>query len=329
MNNERSPKIVYLGSPDFAVPALAALLEAGYQLPLVITQPDRPKGRKKQLAPTAVRQFAGQAGLPVLAVADVNQPEVVAKIAAAEPDLLVVAAFGQLLRPAVLQLAPYGAVNIHASLLPEYRGAAPIQQALMDGCEKTGVTLMYIAERLDAGDILAKAECSILPEDNTGALRERLAALGADLLLAKLPELFSGQLEATPQDEALATYAGKITTLHELLNWEQEAETLHNLLRGLTPDTSAYTYYQDEHGWQRLKIWRMEVAESWGNAAAAGTVFGADKDGLLVAAGEGAVRLLEVQPAGRGRMPAVSWWHGHQNLHKKGLRFHSSATENN
>lgn len=321
MHNGREPKIVYLGSPEFAVPALAALLKAGYQLPLVITQPDRPKGRKKQLTPTAVKQFAEEAGLRVLAVADVNQPEVVAEIAAAEPDLLVVAAFGQLLRPAVLQIAPLGAVNIHASLLPEYRGAAPIQQAIFDGCEKTGVTLMYIAERLDAGDILAKAECAILPEDNTGTLRGRLADLGADLLLAKLPQLLTGELAAVPQDEELASYAGKITTAHELLDWEQEAEVLHNLLRGLTPDTSAYTYYKDGADWQRLKIWRMEIVEAWGNAAAPGTVFAADKDGLLVAAGEGALRVLEVQPFGKGRMAAADWWRGRQDLHKKGLRF--------
>lgn len=321
MNNGRKPKIVYLGSPDFAVPALAALLQAGYSLPLVITQPDRPKGRKRQLTPTAVKQFAESAGLRVLAVENVNQPEVVAEIAAAEPDLLVVAAFGQLLRPAVWQAAPAGAVNIHASLLPEYRGAAPIQQALMDGHEKTGVTLMYIAERLDAGDMLAKAECDILPDDNAGTLRERLAALGANLLLENLPRLLAGQLKPEPQDEAQATYAGKITSAHELLDWQEHAENLHNLVRALTPDSSAYTCYKDGHGWQRLKIWRMEVAEAWGNAAAAGTVFGMDNNGLLVAAGEGAVRILQVQPAGKGRMAAADWWRGRQDLHKAGLCF--------
>lgn len=321
MNNGQKPKIVYLGSPDFAVPALAALLQAGYSLPLVITQPDRPKGRKRQLAPTAVKQFAEAAGLKVLAVENVNRPEILAEIQAAEPDLLVVAAFGQLLRPAVWQAAPWGAVNIHASLLPEYRGAAPIQQALIDGREKTGVTLMYIEERLDAGDMLARAECNILPEDNAGTLRERLAALGADLLLENLPKLLAGQLPAEPQNEAQATYAGKITAAHELLDWQAQAEELHNLLRGLTPDTSAYTCYQDGQGWQRLKIWRMEVAEAHGNAAAPGVVFGADKKGLLVAAGEGAVRLLQVQPAGKGRMAAADWWRGRQDLHQAGLCF--------
>ena len=324
MNNGREPKIVYLGSPDFAVPALSALLHAGYQLPLVITQPDRPKGRKKQLTPTAVKQFAEEAGLKVLAVADVNQPEVVAEIVAVQPDVLVVAAFGQLLRPEVLQIAPLGAVNIHASLLPEYRGAAPIQTALFDGCEKTGVTLMYIAERLDAGDILAQAECEIWPDDNTGTLRERLAKLGADLLLEKMPQLLAGELKAVPQDESKATYAGKITAEHELIDWESEAEALYNQLRGLTPDTSAYTYYRDGAELRRLKIWRMEVAETWGNAATPGTVFLADKDGLLVAAGEGAMLITEVQPFGKGRMSAVDWWRGRQDLQKKGLCFYSN-----
>lgn len=185
-----------MGSPRFAVPALAALLEAGYDIPLVITQPDRPKGRKKQLAPTAVRQFAEAQGLSVLAVPDVNQPEVLAAVQAAQPELLVVAAFGQLLKEPLLQTAPFGVVNIHGSLLPEYRGAAPIQRAIMDGKTQTGVTIIFVEKRLDAGAMLAKAACDILPEDDLGSLRERLSHTGAKLLLDTLPGLFAGSLAA-------------------------------------------------------------------------------------------------------------------------------------
>ena len=164
-------RIIYLGTPQFAVKPVFALLRAGYQIPLVITQPPRPQGRKGQVTATPVQRFAEDARLPFLAVPNVNQPEVLAQIAAAKPDLLVVAAFGQLLSEELLQLAPFGAVNIHTSLLPEYRGAAPVQRALMDGRNKTGVTLMRIVKALDAGDIIDQAECVISSTDNTGSLR--------------------------------------------------------------------------------------------------------------------------------------------------------------
>lgn len=314
-------KIVYLGTPQFAVKPLQALLQAGYTVPLVITQPPKPQGRKGKLTPTPVQCFAEEAGLPYLAVPNVNQPEILAQIEAAQPDLLVVAAFGQLLGDKLLQMAPFGAVNIHTSLLPEYRGAAPAQRALMDGRSKTGVTLMQVVKKLDAGDIIAQAEYEIALEDDCGSLLQSLMTLGADLLLENLPRIFAGGLQTIPQDEALATYAAKITAADELLEWPRQAEELFNQLRGLLPETSAYTWYKEGEAWQRLKIWRMEVAEAWGNAAAPGTVFGADADGLLVAAGEGTLRLQEVQPAGKPRMAAAAWWRGRRDLQKSGLRF--------
>lgn len=318
---ETKQRIVYLGTPQFAVKPVFALLRAGYQIPLVITQPPRPQGRKGQLTPTPVQRFAEDAHLPFLAVPNVNQPEVLAQIAAAKPDLLVVAAFGQLLGEELLNLAPFGAVNIHTSLLPEYRGAAPVQRALMDGRNKTGVTLMRIVKALDAGDIIDQAEFVISATDDAGILRQDLMAIGTDLLLHNLPQLFAGRLKPTPQDEALATYAAKITPADELLDWRRTALELHNQLRGLLPETSAYTWYRDGENWQRFKIWQMQVAEESGNAAAPGTVFGADSEGLLVAAGEGTLHLQIVQPAGKARMEAAAWWRGRRDLQKSGLRF--------
>lgn len=315
-------KIVYLGSPDFAVPPLMRLLDEGYSVPLVITQPDRPRGRKHQLCPTAVKQAAQDKGIPVLAVENANAPDVVAQVAAAQPDLLVVAAFGQIMREELVGTAPLGAINIHGSLLPKYRGASPIQQALIDGETHTGVTIMYIAPRLDAGDMLGRAEVDILPEENTGTLRERLSLIGADLLVDVVEQLRCGTAKATPQDEALVTYAGKLTAELERVDWGKSAEAIHNLVRGLTPDTSVYTCFaepgKDEP--QRLKIWQTAPATDEAYAAP-GTVIAADKAGLTVATGFGAIKLLTVQPPGKGQMKAADWWRGRRDLQAAGIKF--------
>ncbi len=331
-SDNKNFKIVYLGSSQFAVPPLKALLAAGYDVPLVVTQPDRPKGRKQKLTPTYVKLAAEEAGIRTLAVPDVNEPGSVAEILAVKPDLLVVVSFGQLLKEAVMQAARLGAINIHGSLLPEYRGASPIQQALIDGREETGVTIMYIAKKLDAGDMLSRETCRILPEDNTGSLRERLADMGAELLLQTLSEMRAGTSKAVPQDETKATYVGKITAERERLDWHLSAADLHNLVRGLTPDTSAYTCYDEQGSEVRFKIWRTELPDSaetakiTANTANAGeilpgTVVLADKKGLLVACGEGYLRLVQVQPAGKGQMDAAAWWRGRRDLAETGLRF--------
>ena len=322
ISNKNGFRIVYFGSPDFAVPPLLKLIEAGYNIPLVVTQPDRPKGRKRQLTPTAVRQAAEEYGIPVLAVENANQPKVVEKIAAAKPDLMVVAAFGQIMRDDLIQTAPLGAINIHASLLPEYRGASPIQQALIDGRDETGITIMYIAPRLDAGDMLAQKKCKILPGDNTGTLRERLSMIGAEMLPDVIEEMRADTLTPTPQDENAASYTGKITTEQEHLDWRQPAVNLHNLLRGLTPDTSAYTCYKEQTSTepQRLKIWQTALTDIQSNAAP-GTLLEADKDGLLVACGNGVLKLCVVQPVGKGQMKATDWWRGRRDLQESGLCF--------
>jgi methionyl-tRNA formyltransferase len=267
-----------------------------------------------------VKLAAEEVGIRTLAVADVNVPEVVAEIVSAKPDLLVVAAFGQLLKEPLLQAAKLGAINIHGSLLPEYRGASPIQQALIDGRDETGVTIMYIAKKLDAGDMLSSETCRILPDDNTGSLRERLSDMGAALLLKTITEMREGAVKPVPQDEAYATYAGKITAEQERLDWNLSAVSLHNLVRGLTPDTSAYTCYDEQGSEVRFKIWRTELADS-AEKALPGTVVAADKKGLLVACGEGCLRLVNVQPSGKGQMDAAAWWRGRRDLAEVGLRF--------
>lgn len=326
-NDKHSFRIVYLGSPDFAVPPLQRLLAEGYAVPLVITQPDRPKGRKRQLTPTAVKVATEEQGIKVLAVENANAPDVVAEIAAAKPDLLVVAAFGQIMRDALMATAPMGAINIHGSLLPKYRGASPIQQALIDGESKTGVTIMYIAPKLDSGDMLAKAETEILPEDNTGTLRERLSHLGAELLIDTIEKMRAGEISPIKQNEAEVTYAGKITAEQERLDWEQSAVNLHNLVRGLTPDTSAYTCYTEPQTKEsvRLKIWQTALidAENFNGEihGTAGEVITADKSGLTVATADGAIKLVTVQPIGKGQMKAADWWRGRRDLQESGLKF--------
>lgn len=315
-------KIVYLGSPDFAVPPLLKLLDEGYSVPLVITQPDRPRGRKHQLCPTAVKLAAQERGISVLAVENANASDVVAQVAAARPDLLVVAAFGQIMREELVNTAPLGAINIHGSLLPKYRGASPIQQALIDGETKTGITIMYIAPRLDAGDMLGQAEFDILPEENTGTLRERLSLLGADLLVDVIEQLRNGTAKATPQDEALATYAGKLTAGQERVDWSKSAKAIHNLVRGLTPDTSAYTCFAEpgRDELQRLKIWQTALVQAEVDAKP-GTVTATDKAGLTVATGCGAIKLVSVQPPGKGQMQAADWWRGRRDLQAAGIKF--------
>lgn len=316
-------RIVYFGSPDFAVPPLLALLAAGYDVPLAVTQPDRPKGRRHEPTPTPVRLAAEQAGIKVIAAADANRPEVVAELAELKPDLLVVAAFGQYMREELVQTARFGAINIHGSLLPAYRGAAPIQQALLDGLPETGVTIMYIAPKLDAGDMLAQRRIPIEPEDNTGTLRQKLSQIGAELLLDTLERLRAGEITATPQDEALATYAGKLTAAMERLDWRQPAAELHNLVRALTPDASAYCFYKEAGRAEplRLKIWQTEPAADDAGGAPPGRVIGCDKEGLLVAAGQGVLKLLTVQPAGKNQMNAAAWWRGRRDLQQTGLIF--------
>ncbi|MGI5891638.1 MAG: methionyl-tRNA formyltransferase [Bacillota bacterium] len=290
-------RIVYMGSPDFAVPSLEALLAAGYQVVGVVTQPDRKKGRGNKLAATPVKEMALKYNIPIIQPQDVNEAASVQTVSAWNPDIIIVVAFGQLLKKDLLNLAPFGAINVHASLLPSYRGAAPIHWAVIKGEKVTGVTTMYMNEGMDTGDMILKAQCTIEDDDNAGILHDRLAALGAILLLRTLDDIKSGQVKRFVQDQALASYAPMLQKEDEVIDWHKKALDVHNQIRGLSPCPGAYTFYHNK----RLKIYKSAYIP-WIKGLP-GRVLAIDKNnGLIVAATEGAVALLEVQPEGKAKM---------------------------
>ncbi len=297
-------RIVYMGSPEFAVAPFAALLAAGHEIACVVTQPDKPKGRGLALLPTPVKEAALAAGLPVLSPQKVNEPAVVAKIAAYRPELLVVVAFGQILRQELLELAPLGAVNVHGSLLPAYRGAAPIQRAVMDGCTETGVTTMFMDAGLDTGDMILKKRAAIEKTDTAASMYEKLAALGAEALLETVALIAEGRAPREKQPAAGASYAAMLKKEDGLLDWTRPASALDAQIRGVTPWPGAYTFWRGK----RLKIWQ---AEPLAGSGPAGEILSADdKRGLILACGQDALLLKEVQPEGKGRMRAADFARG-------------------
>ena len=300
-------RIVYMGSPDFAVRPLEALIGAGHEIAAVITQPDRPKGRGGKVQFTPVKDAALAHNLPVMQPARVNEAEVVAEIAALKPDILVVVAFGQLLKKPLLELAPYGAVNIHGSLLPYYRGAAPIHWALINGEKETGVTIMYMDEGMDTGDMIASMQMPIFDNYNVGDVYEKLSDMGAELLLQSLQDMKTGVARRTPQNHAIATYAPLLKKEHEEIHWERTAEEVHNHIRGMYPFPTVHTVY----GGKRLKVGASAVGTETmsGNP---GEVLAVDKEkGILVACGKGNVWLKLVQPEGKKMMSAQDFIRGY------------------
>ena len=300
-------RIVYMGSPDFAVKPLEALIEAGHDVAAVITQPDRPKGRGGKVQFTPVKDAALAHDLPVLQPARINEPEVVAEIAALKPDILVVVAFGQLLKKPLLELAPYGAVNIHGSLLPYYRGAAPIHWAIINGEKETGVTIMYMDEGMDTGDMIASMQMPIFDNYNVGDVYEKLSDMGAELLLQSLHDMEAGVARRTPQNHAIATYAPLLKKEHEEIHWEKTAEEVHNHIRGMYPFPTVHTMY----GGKRLKVGASAVGAETGSGTP-GEVLAVDKEnGVLVACGKGSVWLKLVQPEGKKMMSAQDFIRGY------------------
>lgn len=297
-------RIIYMGSPDFAVKPLEALLAAGHEILTVVTQPDRPKGRGGKLQFTPVKEAALAHGLSVLQPARINEPEVIAQLAALKPDILVVVAFGQLLKKPLLELAPYGAINIHGSLLPYYRGAAPIHWAIINGEKETGVTIMHMDEGMDTGDMISSMQMPIFDNYNVGDVYEKLAEMGAELLCQTLCDMEAGVSQRTPQNHAVATYAPLLKKEHEEIDWQRPAQDVHNLIRGMYPFPVVHAMYQGK----RLKI----GASSLGEAAESGEktltgkpgeVLAVDKDkGVLVACGSGNIWLKLVQPEGKKMM---------------------------
>jgi methionyl-tRNA formyltransferase len=295
-------KIVFMGTPEFAVPTLQALAEKQTVVG-VVTQPDRPAGRGQKVIEPPVKQFARQAGLSVIQPQRLREPEAMAQLTAWAPEIIIVAAFGQILKPAVLDLPPHGCVNVHASLLPQYRGAAPIPAAILSGNAETGITIMRMDVGLDTGPILAQRAEPIHPDDTSLTLSERLSRLGATLLLDVLPDYLAGKLAAQPQAESLATYAPQLKKEDGHLDFTQPATDLERRVRAFTPWPGAFALWQD----QPIKILRTAVSESVKGEP--GQVVQTSQGPTIVCGARGLL-LLEVQPPSKKPMPAADFARG-------------------
>ncbi len=292
-------RIVFMGTPDFAVTTLQALIEAGYEVAAAVSQPDKPFGRKAELRPTPVRAAAEAAGIPVLQPRRLRDPEFTEKLEQLAPDVIVVAAYGKIIPGFILELPKYGCLNVHASLLPKYRGAAPIQWAVINGEVTTGVTIMRMEEGLDTGAILLQKSLVIGEHETAGELFDRVAALGAEALTEALEKLDA--LEPIPQDDAKATYAPMLQKSDGAIDWSADAAAIDARIRGVTPWPGAYTTCRGK----RLKIHKARPVNRCGETGK--TV---ESDGLIVACGHGAIELLEVQPEGGRRMSAADFARG-------------------
>ncbi len=289
-------KIVFMGTPDFASGALEALIAAGHEITAVYTQPDKPKGRGKEVQMTPVKIVALEHDIPVYQPRRIKEAEEVAKLREIPADIFVVAAFGQILSKEILDMPKYGCVNIHASLLPKYRGAAPIQWAVIDGEEKTGVTIQQMDVGVDTGDILYTKEYVLDAKETGASLFDKLAVLGAEAIVEVLPLIEAGKIIPVPQKEEEATHAAKLTKQLGEIDFTKSAAELERLVRGLNSWPSAYTFFRGK----QLKIWEAEVvSEAPGEP---GTVVFADKESITVATGEGGLRILELQIEGKKRM---------------------------
>ena len=295
-------KIIFMGTPDFARTALEKIIEAGHEVTLVVTQPDKPKGRSGELQVSDVKACALEHNIPVFQPVRIKLPENVAELKKYEADIYVVAAFGQILSQEILDIPRFGCVNIHASLLPKYRGAAPIQQAILDGEEKTGVTIMQMAAGMDTGDILIQREIVIDRDETGGGLFDKLSVLGGKLIVDALPMIERGELTPVPQDEAKATKCGKLSKDMGRIDFNKDAETIFNLVRGLNPWPSAFTSLNGK----MLKIWKAEVVKELdgvdGAGAAPGEVVAVYKDSFAVKTGCDYLKVEEIQLEGKKRM---------------------------
>lgn len=299
-------KIVFMGTPDFAVPVLKQLISDGYEVVAVVTQPDRPVGRKKILTPPSVKVAAEQHGIPVLQPEKLRDSEELEQIIKLEPDLIVTAAYGQILPKKLLDAPKYGCINVHASLLPELRGGAPIHYAILQGKEKTGVTIMYMVEKLDAGDILTQVEVPISETDTVGTLHDKLSEAGAKLLSETLPKLLRGELTPVPQNEEEATYAYNITREQEKIDWTKTGEEIYNHIRGFNPWPVAYTTLNGK----TIKIWRS-VKVPLPRRGLPGEIVSIDEEGFTVCTGnETGIKIIELQPSGKRRMSAAEYLRG-------------------
>jgi methionyl-tRNA formyltransferase len=300
-----SIRILFMGTPDFAVPILKTLVEEQYHVVGVVTQPDRPKGRRRRLSSPPVKEAAVEFGLPVLQPDRLRDPDAVQQILNLQPDLVVTAAYGQLLPEAILQQPKYGCINVHASLLPKYRGGAPIHWAIINGEEKTGISIMYMVKEMDAGDILSQQAIPITQQDHVGSLHDRLSQLGATMIKDLLPSLIKGEVTPVPQDHSQATYAYNIRPEDEWIDWSRTAEQIDCHIRGLHPWPVASTTWNQK----RVKIWWAKPL-SERSTERPGTILKMEKDGITVATGDGVIQITELQLEGKKRMSVADFLGG-------------------
>src|SRR5690625_5277032 len=299
-------RIIFMGTPDFAVPVLGALMEASYEVVLVVSQPDRPKGRKRELTAPPVKDAALKYNIPVF------QPEKLADeyetLLTYKADIIVTAAYGQLLPKALLEYPPFECINVHASLLPELRGGAPIHYAILEGKKETGISIMYMAEKLDAGDIISQEKVTIGSTDHVGIMHDRLSEVGANLLIETLPSIFARTNKRIVQNEAKVSFAPNITREQEQINWNNPHDQVYNQIRGLHPWPVAYTIFAGS----RMKIWWGEPTDEIFTAKKPGEIVAVEGEtAFIVACGnEKGVRMIEVQPAGKKRMSVSEFLRG-------------------
>ena len=300
-------KVIFMGTPDFSVGTLEALVAAGHEVVLAVTQPDKPKGRGKEMQFTPVKECALKYNIPVYQPRRVREPECIEELRKYEAHIMVVVAFGQILPKEILEMTEYGCVNVHASLLPKYRGAAPIQWSIIDGEEVTGVTSMQMNEGLDTGDMLLKVEIPIEEKETGGSLHDKLAEAGAKLCVETLEGLQAGAITPIPQGETTTSYAKMLDKQLGNIDWGKSAIEIERLIRGLSPWPSAYTNWNDKV----MKIWDA-VCVSMDSDAKPGTIIQVTRDSFLVQTGDGVLEVRELQIPGKKRMDAGAFLRGYQ-----------------
>ena len=300
-------KVVFMGTPDFAVPSLEMLIEK-HEVVAVVTQPDKPKGRGKKMVYPVIKEKALEHNITVLQPNKVREEEFLEVLKELNADIVVVVAYGQILPESILNMPKYGCINVHGSLLPKYRGAAPIQWSVINGEKKTGVTTMYMAKGLDSGDMLLKGEMDILEDDTFGSLRDRMSLVGAKVLEETLEKIQSGSVERIEQNHNEATYAPMIEKETGHINWEKGSDEIINLIKGMDPQPGAFCIYKDEV----LKVWKAVKAEDKYESANIGEIVDINKKGFIVKTNDGALLITEIQAKGGKRMTTDAYLRGHE-----------------
>ncbi|HEX2925954.1 MAG TPA: methionyl-tRNA formyltransferase [Ruminiclostridium sp.] len=301
-------KIVFMGTPEFAVPSLEMLIREGYEVIAVVTQPDKPKGRGNKMSAPPVKEFAVEHGITVLQPEKIKTPEFAAQIRELGPDLMITAAYGKIISKELLDVPTLGCINVHGSLLPAYRGAAPIHWSIINGEKVTGVTTMFTDVGLDTGDMLLKRELEIGPDTTVGELHDKMAVLGAEVLKDTLIELKNGTLTRKPQDDAISTYAPIISKEVGLIDWNKSAQQIHNLVRGTNPWPGAFTFMDES----KMRIWKTSIASCSKDKHCAGEIVSVNEEGILVQCADGYILIQELQFDSSKRMKVSDYIRGHK-----------------